>query len=72
MIKPEQVPKEAADALQKLISRGVFTSTEEAIAAAINAWTGMEADRILRARNDGSAVFEPRIILPLQQVPCDE
>lgn len=58
MLKPEQVPKEAADALQKLISRGVFTSTEEAIAAAINAWPGA------RLKLDGRYALLP---LPMEQ-----
>lgn len=35
-----------------------------ALRAGIAAWPGMEADRILRARNDGSAVADPRLILP--------
>lgn len=60
MLKAEQVPKEAADALQELISRGVFTSTEEAIAAAINAWPGVFYHP---ARPDEEAC----IFLPLSQ-----
>jgi hypothetical protein len=65
MLKPEQVPKEAADALQKLISRGVFTSTEEAIAAAINAWPEM-----YRVSYGGDE--PPLLVLPLPQEPRDE
>ena len=69
MLKPEQVPKEAADALQKLISRGVFTSTEEAIAAAINAWPGMmfnDAEMI-----DGD-LYPPIVYLVIRQETRDE
>lgn len=60
MLKPEQVPKEAVDALQKLISRGVFTSTEEAIAAALNAWPGMQ-------KGYSPVAGWPMILFPLPQ-----
>ena len=64
MLKPEQVPKEAADAVWRLVSEGVFTSTEDAIAAAINAWPG--------AVYNGHWWFIPHTKLPLPQEPRDE
>lgn len=71
MLKAEQVPKEAADALQELISRGVFISTEEAIAAAINAWPGME--KLYRQPHRLAVDYShPEIILPLPQEARDD
>ena len=66
MIKPEQVPKEAADAVWALISKGDFTSTEDAIAAALNAWPGWEGSW------DEANGLRRVIILPLPQEPRDE
>ena len=65
MLKAEQVPKEAADAMWKLVSEGGFTSAEDAIAAAINSWPGIIV---------GNSLFdgEPMAFLPLPQEPRDE
>lgn len=61
MIKPEHVPDEATNAL--LMALRLRKGGKEAIAAAINAWPGMEC----------RPTFGPsRVILPLSQDAGDE
>lgn len=51
---------------------GCAVKARAACQAMLAAWPGMERDRILRGRNDGSTTLEPRIILPLTEKPNAE
>lgn len=58
MIKPEQVPNEVWMAMQSVIGDHVSVATQkDAIAAAINAWPGMEIEMVF--------VEEDYLILPV-------
>jgi hypothetical protein len=71
MIKPKQVPKESAAAVDDLFENEVVEgdgpSTEEIVAAAINAWPGMRDSKHLSF--DGRT--ETAIVLPLTEKPND-
>jgi hypothetical protein len=66
MIKPKQVPKQSATAVDDLFEREIMNgggpTPQEIIAAAINAWPGMSSDRLILTKA-GEAV--PAIILPI-------
>lgn len=69
MIKPEQVPDEVMAAFQKAWADKSTLSTKECIAAAINAWPGMEPHKVLSVRDNGEGydLKTTAIILPLTQ-----
>ena len=69
MIKPEQVPDEVVDAL--LDTSNVAKPWKHAIAAALNAWPGMEQDQLFHGFTDGTHYFQPRLILPLPTEASD-
>lgn len=62
MIKPEQVPDEAMNAL--LMALRIRKGGKDAIAAAINAWPGMEIEMVGES--------DDFLILPLSQEVGDE
>ena len=68
MIRPEQVPKEVADALWQAICDKPGIEPKKAIAAALNAWPGMHlgAPWVIGVPNATS------IILPLTEKPDDK
>lgn len=57
MLKPEQIPPDAMYAAWKAMNAGM--TLNEAIAAAINAWPGMEIETVF--------VEEDYLILPLRK-----
>ena len=61
MLKAEQIPMEVQDALNK--AHG-FIVSPQALAAALNAWPGMEIETVF--------VEENYLILPLPHEPRDE
>ena len=72
MIRPEQVPKEVADALWQAICDKPGIEPKKAIAAALNAWPGMEQDQLFHGFTDGTHYFQPRLILPLTEKTDDK
>ena len=60
MLKPEQIPMEVQDALNK--AHG-FIVSPQALAAAINAWPGMQHCRW----NELNAALSSHLILPLTE-----
>ena len=72
MLKPEQVPKEVIDAAYYAYWRQKPNSGfAEAIAAALNAWPGVEQDQLFHGFTDGTHYFQPRLILPLPTEASD-
>ena len=61
MLRLDQVPKEAIEASAVMLSNG--KTTAQAIAAAINAWPGMEIEMVF--------VEEDYLILPVPNEPRD-
>lgn len=59
MLKAEQIPWQAKEQLGRWLASGA--SHEECIAAAINAWPGMQHCRW----NEVNAAFSSHLILPL-------
>ncbi|CAB4169990.1 hypothetical protein UFOVP1087_5 [uncultured Caudovirales phage] len=74
MITPEQVPKKVVKAAQKAWEKDTesFRPTAKTIAAALNAWPGMEQDQLFHGFTDGTHYFQPRLILPLPQEASDD
>lgn len=66
MIKPEQVPKEVADALWQAICDKPGIEPKKAIAAALNAWEGASHEQDQLGGN------WHRLILPLPTEASDE
>lgn len=67
MIKPEQVPHSAMNALLLALRRR--EGGKEAIAAALNAWPGMT---MLGPHSSGHGRSEPALILPLPTEASDD
>ena len=70
MIKPEQVPDEVWSAFHEAVLR--YGYKPQAIAAALNAWPGMEQDQLFHGFTDGTHYFQPRLILPLPTEASDD
>ena len=68
MIRPEQVPKEVADALWQAICDKPGIEPKKAIAAALSAWPGMSQ----LEENDSASIREmAALILPLTEASDD-
>lgn len=52
MIKPEQIPDEVFEAFQKAWAVTSTLSTKECLAAALNAWPGMDTGPNIYGRQD--------------------